>query len=453
MDFSTIILAAGQGVRMQSSIPKVMHQVASKPLIGYIIAVIEELKTKENLIVIGPNMDILRDYVMLENGTIKLTVQEERLGTGDAVKVGLKSLNSNSDILVLYGDTPFIKPRTIKKMYELLHKNQQNALVVLGFIAKNPAKYGRLIVDQKDILKDIIEFLDCTEEQKKINLCNSGVMLIRKEYISDLLEQVQPNNAKKEYYLTDLVKIALSKNLTCCYLTIDEFEAVAINTREELARAEEIIQRQLRKKFIENGVTLIDQNSVHFASDTTIEPDVTIYPQVFFGPGVEVKSGSEIKSFSHLEGAAIGNNCIIGPFARVRPGTTLDKQVKIGNFVEVKNADIKQKTKINHLSYIGDISIGESTNIGAGTVICNYDGFNKHHTNIENNVFIGSNTTIISPVNIDGESIIGAGSVITENINKGDLAISRSKQHNIIGKAKEIRKKKLKQQSENKPAL
>jgi len=338
-------------------------------------------------------------------------------------------------------------------MYEMLLESPKNALIVLGFIAKDPAKYGRLIINQKDELEDIVEFLDCDKQQRKINICNSGVMLIRKEYANKLLNKIKPNNAKKEYYLTDLIKIACKEHLVCRYITVDEDEAVAINTREELAKAEEIIQRQLRNKFVANGVTLVDQNTVYFAIDTIIEQDVIIYPNVFFGSGVKIKSGSEIKSFSHLEGATIGNNASIGPFARIRSGTTLGDKVKIGNFVELKNSQINQDTKINHLAYIGDTTIGESVNIGAGTITCNYDGFNKYKTDIAKNVFIGSNTAIVAPVTIKEGAIIAAGSVITQNVNKDDLAVARAEQSNFAGKAIHIREKKLKDQAEKRPDL
>lgn len=455
MNLSTIILAAGKGSRMLSKLPKVLHKVASRPLIGHITDLIKSLGTdvKEKVAVIGAEMQDLHEYIMMQDGTVKCVVQEERLGTGHAVKVGLEHVKNDGDVLVLYGDTPFLKPGTIKKMHAMLNLEERNALVILGFIAKDPALYGRLVINNHDELTEIIEFLDCTDEQKKINICNSGVMLINSKYIRKLLAQIKPQNAKQEYYLTDLVHIARKEGLICRYITVDEFEAVAINSREELARAEAIIQNQLRKKFIANGVTLIDQNTVYFAMDTIIENDVIIHPNVFFGPGVTIKSGTEIKPFSHIEGATIGANAIIGPFARIRTGTNLGNKVRIGNFVEIKNSEIKDETKINHLSYIGDAKVGENVNIGAGTITCNYDGFNKYATHIMDGVFIGSNTALIAPITIGECAMVAAGSVITQDVGSNDLAVARSKQENLEGKALTLRNKKMREREKNKPYL
>lgn len=456
MNLSTIILAAGKGTRMKSSIPKALHEVASKPLIGHVINLINNLDTQANVVVTGPSMKEMERYINAEGSGMHCITQNDRLGTGHAAQIGLDYIiksqeENNSDILVLYADTPFVKADTIKKMYKLL--DSETAVVLLGFIAKDPAKYGRLIINNKNELKEIVEFLDCTEEQREINICNSGIILINGKYASSLLDKIKPNNAKGEYYLTDLVKIANDSNIKCKYITIDEFEAVAINSREELVQAEAIIQHQLRKKHLSSGVTLVDSSSVYFAIDTEIEEDVIIYPNVFFGLGVKVKFGCKIKSFSHIDGAHIDENVVIGPFARVRPGAHIKSSAKIGNFVEIKNTTVGERSKINHLAYIGDTTIGQEVNIGAGTITCNYDGFSKHKTTISDGVFIGSNVSLIAPVNISSQSIVGAGSVITENVEEGDIAISRAKQINLKNKAYLLRSKKNKDLSKEQSKL
>jgi len=445
MSISVIILAAGEGKRMKSRLPKVMHKVASRTMVGHIIDLVKTIDAKEVVSVIGPNMDILREHILSHGVPIKCVVQENRLGTADAVKIGMKEIRSGGDVLVLYGDTPFIASSTISRMKILLDANSKNALVVLGFNVKGPSEYGRLIVNDKNELQAIVEYLDCDLEQREINLCNSGVMLINHKYISDLLSNVTNNNAKKEYYLTDLVEIAHSKKLICQYVAVSKEEAIAINSREELAEAEEVIQKSLREEIIKKGVTLIDKNTVYFARDTKIDSDVVIYPNVFFGTNVEVKSGVTIKSFCHLEGAMIGEGSTVGPFAHLRPGTALASHAKIGNFVEIKNSSIGESSKVSHLSYIGDSEVGKEVNIGAGTITCNYDGFAKHKTQIEDDVFVGSNVSLVAPVSIGAGSIIGAGSVITHDVCKDSLAVGRSKQQTYPDKALVMKKKKLKE--------
>jgi bifunctional UDP-N-acetylglucosamine pyrophosphorylase/glucosamine-1-phosphate N-acetyltransferase len=494
MNLSVIILAAGEGTRMQSTIPKVLHQVASRPLIGYVIELAQEIKAKEQVMVVGPNMQELETYAQQSNPQLTCIVQQNRRGTADAVKVGLQALQGDEDVLVLYGDTPFISKASIESMYELLQSNPKTAVVVLGFAPRDPAQYGRLVVsralaklahgsemqgaterrnasvlnihadpstgatqqiapgvefcksssDDDSELLDIVEFVDCTPEQRMIDLCNSGVMLIRKDLAHELLASIKPDNAKKEYYLTDLVKIARQRGLVCAYVEADEFEAMSVNNKVELAIAEVEMQGYLKGKFLRKGVTLIDPDTVHFAFDTDIEPDVIVQPYVFFGPEVQVKSGSVIKSFSHLEGATVGADSVVGPFARLRPGTILEDDVKIGNFVEVKNSRIHQGAKVSHLSYIGDAELGRSVNIGAGTITCNYDGFAKHKTVIADRAFIGSNTALVAPVTIGEGAIIGAGSVITRDVAPDDLGIARSEQRNLSGKAAQMRAVKRK---------
>ncbi|MBP9792205.1 MAG: bifunctional UDP-N-acetylglucosamine diphosphorylase/glucosamine-1-phosphate N-acetyltransferase GlmU [Rickettsiales bacterium] len=441
MKISALVLAAGAGSRMMSVLPKPLHKIAGYPMIDHVLKTLFGLGINDIRVVIGPNMDNLEKHVLGTNKEIKILVQQDRCGTADAVKVGLD--NRYDDLLVLFADTPFIKDATIKKMYELLHEDHKNnAVVVAGFVAKDPAAYGRLVVDNNNILKQIVEFLDCDDTQQKIGLCNSGIMLINATHASELLNEIKNNNAKNEYYLTDLIHIAHAKKLFCKYIVIDESEAVAVNSRMELNQAEKLIQEKLRDRFIHSGVTIVDKSSVFFAIDTVIEQDVIIHPHVVFGPKVKIHSGTEIKSFSHIEGASIGEDNIIGPFARIRTGTETLNNVSIGNFVEIKNSVVKEKTKINHLSYIGDSYMGKKVNIGAGTITCNYDGYNKHITKILDGAFVGSNVSLVAPVSVGKECIIAAGSVITSDVDDHDLAVARVEQRNFANKASYIRKRK-----------
>lgn len=444
MSISTIILAAGEGKRMKSKMPKVMHEVASRSMIGHIFDMIKKVENDELVTVIGPDMEVLRQHVLSEYTTARCVVQEKRLGTADAVKTGIKELKHDNHVLVLYGDTPFITDGTISKMKQVLDSDSKNALVVLGFEVMSPNEYGRLVVNKDNSLEEIVEFLDCSLEQRKIQLCNSGVMLIHKKYVSDLLSDVKNDNAKKEYYLTALVSIAKGKGLSCQYVAVSEEEALAVNSRDELAEAEMVMQNKLREKFINEGVTLIDRETVYFSEDTEIAHDVIIYPNVFFGRGVKIHSGAVIKSFCHLEGAEVGPNATVGPFAHLRPGTILEEKVKIGNFVEVKNTKFGPYSKASHLSYLGDSDIGKSVNIGAGTITCNYDGFEKHNTKIGDESFVGSNSSIVAPVKIGSGVIIGAGSVVTDNVENDSLVVARTKQKNYLGKAKVIHNKNRK---------
>jgi bifunctional UDP-N-acetylglucosamine pyrophosphorylase/glucosamine-1-phosphate N-acetyltransferase len=452
MSLSIIILAAGQSLRMRSPLPKVLHKVASRAIIDYILETVKAIAAKDTVMVVGHHMDILEDHVRNKNSAIKFALQQKKLGTADAVKSGLSELKDlDRDILILYGDVPFITPETISKMRSKLAEDKKNALVVLGFEAQDPAQYGRLSIDQSGQLKKIIEFLDCNEEEKQITLCNSGVMMVRGQHLEQLISKVKPNNAKGEFYFTDIIGIALEQGLVCEYLITKEEEVAAVNNRKDLAKAEGIIQKSLRNKFLEEGVTMIDATSVYFSADTSIEEDVTIFPNVFIGPGVVIKSGVQIKSFSHLEGATIEKNAIIGPFARIRPGTTLGENVKVGNFVEIKNSLIASGSKISHLSYIGDTEMGSNVNIGAGTITCNYDGFNKHKTTIADNVFVGSNVSLVAPVSIGKGAMIAANSAITEDVGSGVLAIARTSQTNIEDGATKISEKNQILQSKNKP--
>lgn len=447
-NISAIILAAGKGTRMHSHLPKVMHKIANKPMLGHVLANIKPLNLSEEIVVIGPEMADVEDYVRLEFGNARCAIQHQRNGSAGAVMIGLEHVqNSKNDILVMYGDHPLITSATIEKMYDSLRSNDRNALVLISFIAADPAAYGRVVVSDKNELERIIEFLECTDAQKETNLCNSGIMLIRGNLIRGLILQIHNRNAKREYYLTCLVSLARNSGYLCQHVTIDESEVMGVNSRADLVEAEKAMQRHLGQKALAAGVSLIDPRHVHFSADTILEQDVIVHPYVVFGPGVEVKSGAEIKSFSHIEGATIGKNAKIGPYARIRPGTEISENARIGNFVEIKNSKIAATAKINHLSYIGDTTVGAGANIGAGTITCNYDGINKYQTEIESGAFIGSNTALVAPVKIGANAIIAAGSVISKNVPAGALAVARTDQKNIEGKAEIIRRRKKKSQT------
>ena len=442
MSFSTIILAAGQSIRMQSVLPKMLHKLASTAMIDYVLATTKGLAVGESVIVVGPKMKMLEDHVQSKDVDIKFAVQKKKIGTADAVKIGLARLkNSNQNILVLYGDVPFVSINTIKKMHIKLLKDSKSALVVLGFEAEDPAHYGRFVINRGGHLQKIVEFFDCTKSEKHRTLCNSGIMMVRGKHIKQLVSKVKADNAKGEFYFTDIVGIALSQGLHCQHIITKEEEVVAVNNRKDLTIAEAIIQRNLRNKFLLKGVTLIDPNSVYFSMDTVVAKDVTIFPNVFIGPAVKIETGVQIKSFSHIEGAIIKKNSIIGPFARIRPGTNLGEGVRVGNFVEIKNSNIASGSKIGHLAYIGDTKMGRNVNIGAGVITCNYDGLYKHKTVIKNEAFIGSNVALIAPVSIGKGALVAASSAITKNVASCDLAIERTQQKNIKSGAKRITRK------------
>ncbi|MGD9649681.1 MAG: bifunctional UDP-N-acetylglucosamine diphosphorylase/glucosamine-1-phosphate N-acetyltransferase GlmU [Dongiaceae bacterium] len=428
---SILILAAGQSKRMRSSIPKVMHSLAGRPMLYHLIDTARSLKPEKLAVVIGKEMEKLPG--------IPCVTQHPARGTGHAVQVAAKELkNTNGPVLILYGDTPLVTPGTLHQLIDALKKN---AVAILGFRPLDPGQYARLVTDKRGQLKQIVEFKDADNATKKIDLCNAGVMAVQGKHLWNLLNKLQTNNAAKEYYLTDLVKLANAQKLSCTAIEASEEEVIGINTRGDLALAERFLQDQLRARHLANGVTMQDPASVYFSWDTEINSDVTIEPHVYFGPGVSIGEGTTIKAFCHIEGAIIGRNTRIGPFARLRPGTELEDAVHIGNFVEAKNTKMAKGAKANHLTYLGDTVVGEGANIGAGTITCNYDGFNKSKTTIGKGAFIGSNTALVAPIKVGDNAIIAAGSVITEDVANEDLALSRTPQINKRGLAKRMRQK------------
>lgn len=433
--FACVILAAGKGTRMRSTMPKVMHRLAGVPMFSHVFSAVSPLSPDKKIMVISSGMEQVKESALkIDNDTV-FSLQEKQLGTGHAVLQTKEYLSGyKGKILILYGDTPLITTKTLEN---ILSCAQSAEVVVLGMRLDNPYGYGRLLVDGNGKLQEIIEERDASDQQKKINLCNSGVMAVSGKYLFSMLEKLTPNNNAGEYYLTDIVGIAGDMNLHCQVVEADAGELSGINTRKQLAAAELVMQNRLRLKMMDEGVTLIDPMSVYFMADTKIAPDVVIHPQVIFGAGVKIESGVEIRSFSHIEGAHIKSGAIIGPFARLRAGSVIGNNSHVGNFVELKNTNLGDGAKANHLSYVGDAQVGEKANIGAGTITCNYDGTNKHKTIIGEGAFIGSNSSLVAPVNIGCGALVAAGSVITEDVPDAMLAIERSQQLN-----KERRKKK-----------
>lgn len=415
---------------MKSTLPKVMHKLAHQPLIAHVLAAQAALLPEKTIVVLAEGME----SVAAVCGDAAIAIQKTQQGTGDAVKSALPLLkNYSGTVLVLYGDTPLITPETLARVLEA---SQSSDMVVVGFEQDDPTGYGRLVVNTNDQLTAIIEEKDASDDEKMIDLCNSGIMAFRGVHLPELLAALTTDNAAGEYYLTDTVAHANAKGLRCRVVVADSEELAGINTRGQLAEAEHVLQWRLREKAMENGATLVDPQTTYFAADTVLGRDVIVHPQVVFGPKVTVEDGVEIKSFSHLEGAVVKKNAIIGPFARLRPGSVIGENAHVGNFVELKNTKLGDGAKANHLSYVGDSDVGAGANIGAGTITCNYDGVNKHKTTIGAGAFIGSNSSLVAPVTIGEGAIIGAGSVITQDVEANALALERSQQVVKSGRGK-----------------
>jgi bifunctional UDP-N-acetylglucosamine pyrophosphorylase/glucosamine-1-phosphate N-acetyltransferase len=442
---SIIILSAGKGTRMKSNTPKVLHKIAGREMLNMAIDVAKKTNPKNITIVISQELQEYQDKIISQHPdfSIDFAIQAEQKGTGHAVSSAI-NLSKNTDkyhgkVLILYGDTPLISLDTLNKM---LLKLDSFKICVLGFENYQNNSYGRLVTDSQNNLLKIIEVKDADEQQKKITLCNSGVIAIDGKILPDLLADLKNNNATQEFYLTDIIEIANQNGHKATYISTFIEEVLGVNSRVELANLEKIFQKQIRQKMMENGVTLVAPKTVYFSYDTIIANDTIIHPHVVFGEKVIIDSLVEIKSFSHLEGVHVKQHAKIGPFARIRPQTTIEEGVNIGNFVEIKKSTIGNNSKINHLSYIGDTKIGKSSNIGAGTITCNYDGFKKYTTQIGNNVFIGSNSALIAPLIIQDGAMIGAGSIITKNVDANDLAIARNLQKNLPNGANKFRNSK-----------
>ncbi|MCP4923331.1 MAG: bifunctional UDP-N-acetylglucosamine diphosphorylase/glucosamine-1-phosphate N-acetyltransferase GlmU [bacterium] len=426
-DICTVILAAGKGSRMRSKTPKVLHKVGGLPLVHHATNAALSLKPKKTVLVLAQDLPDVISYTQENISHAHVAFQDEQKGTAHALLCARKHLeNFQGTVLVLFGDTPLIRPGTLKKLAVCCEKG--SAVTVLGMELENPGHYGRLVTDGQDKLQRIVEYKDATPQIRKITLCNSGVMAFDGRTLLSILDSIQNKNQAGEFYLTDAVAIAQAKGLKTSFITSHWAEVQGVNSKSDLAQVEKTFQMRRRQDALDSGVTLIDPESTHFSHDTYLAQDTVIHPHVVFHPGVHVEAGAEIREFTSLEETRVGAQSIVGPFARLRPGTVLKKEVRIGNFVEVKKSTIDKGAKVNHLSYIGDAKIGEKANIGAGTITCNYDGASKWPTHIESGVFIGSNTALVAPVTVGKDAIVGAGSTIVRDVPRGAVSLARSEQ-------------------------
>ena len=435
MSLALIVLAAGKGTRMASDLPKVLHPIAGAPMLVHALRAGAALEPERICVVTGHGAEAVEGAAAEYDPAITAVRQETQLGTAHAVAQARSALAGHGgDAIVLYGDTPFITPETLRRMIDA----RSNAdLVVLGFEAADPGRYGRLMM-AGEALERIVEFKDASDEERSINFCNSGVISADSATLFDLIDAVGNDNAAGEYYLTDIIGIARARGLTATAIACDEAETLGVNSRAELAAAEALFQDRARRTAFEDGVTLSAPGSVYFAYDTVIGRDALIEQNVVFGPGVTVESGARIRAFSHLEGCHVSRGAIVGPYARLRPGAELAEDVRVGNFVEIKNAVLDTGAKVNHLSYVGDADLGAKCNVGAGTVTCNYDGARKHRTAIGAGAFIGSGTMLVAPVDVGAEAMIASGSVITQDVPEGALALGRAHQVNKSGLGKKL---------------
>ena len=435
MSIALVILAAGKGTRMNSDLPKVLHQIAGAPLLVHAMKSGASLEPEKTVVVAGHGFEAVQKAATNWDETAEVVHQQEQNGTGHAVMVTREALAGFSgDVMVLYGDTPFVQPETLERMVKA---RGDHAVVVLGFHDDTAEKYGRLVMEG-DTLTAITEYKDADAVTRDIDFMNSGVMLIKGDVLFYLLDDTNSENASGEYYLTDIVEVARNKGFTSTAIACDVSETMGVNSRAHLAEAEAAFQVRARAELMEEGVTLVDPSSVFLAHDTVIGRDTLIEPNVFFGPDVTVESGAHIRAFSHLEGAHVSRGGVIGPYARLRPGAELAEDVKVGNFVEIKNAQVDAGAKVNHLSYVGDAHIGEKANIGAGTITCNYDGVMKHKTTIGKSAFIGSNTMLVAPVTVGDEAMTASGSVIIKDVSDGALALARAQQVEKPGMARKL---------------
>jgi bifunctional UDP-N-acetylglucosamine pyrophosphorylase / glucosamine-1-phosphate N-acetyltransferase len=432
MSVAVIILAAGMGSRMKSDKPKVLHQIAGAPMLVHAMRTAQGISAEKTVIVTGHGARDVEKAAAAYNDTTQFAHQSAQEGTSHAVQQTATALQDFSgDVIVLYGDTPFVQPETLQAMLDKKHEG--HGVVVLGFHAADPARYGRLVTSDDGLLEAIVEYKDATKEQRKIDFCNSGVVCVDAKLLFSLLGDVTNDNASAEYYLTDIVGLARGRGLTCAAIACAETETMGVNSRADLAAAEVAFQTRARNLAMDNGTTLIAAETVWFAYDTIIGRDVIIEPNVVFGPDVTIENNATIRAFSHLEGCHVSQDAIVGPYARLRPGAELANGAKVGNFVEVKAAQIGEGAKINHLSYIGDTNVGAEANIGAGTITCNYDGVFKHKTEIGKRAFIGSNTMLVAPVAVGDDAMTASGSVVTADVPDGALALGRARQENKLG--------------------
>ncbi len=435
----TLILAAGEGTRMRSDLPKVLHPVAGLPMISHVIRASVGAASDAIGVVVGNSSDDVAEIATGESNSVEIHIQDKRLGTAHAVMSAKGALDRGyDDVLVLFGDAPLLRHETLTRMRDTLAAGANVA--VLGFRTDRPDGYGRMVEEGGKLVR-IREHFEASEEERRINLCNGGIMAIDGANALELVNSITNDNAKGEYYLTDIVEIAGNRGLEVIAMEASASELLGVNNQVELSEAEHIWQQRAREQAMLEGVSMSAPHTVFLHHDTELAQGVSIEPNAVFGAGVRVSAGAQIRAFSYLEGAEIGENTVVGPYARIRPGTVMEKGSKAGNFVEVKNAHVREGAKINHLSYVGDGDIGRNANIGAGTIFCNYDGTNKHKTVIGEGAFVGSNSSLIAPVTIGDGAYVASGSTVTDDVPDDAMGVARGRQVNKEGYAKAIRKR------------
>ena len=423
---------------MRSALPKILHEVAGRPMVRHVLAALEPLDPAAVVVVVGQGAEQVAKAV----APATTAIQHPPRGTGDAVKATRAALAASlaglADVVILYGDTPLLQSATIARLLEA-RREAGAAIAVAGMRPADPGPYGRLVLGADGSVERIVEAKDASPEEAAITLCNGGIMAVAAEHLFDLVDRLRDINAKREFYLTDIVGIARGRDLSATYVELPAEEVLGVNTRAELAEAGALMQERLRRRAMAEGATLVAPETVFLSADTKLGRDVVVEPNVVFGPGVSIADNVRVRSFSHLDGATIAEGAIVGPFARLRPGAVLERDVHVGNFVEIKASRLGAGTKASHLSYLGDSDIGGGTNIGAGTITCNYDGFNKQRTVIGANVFIGTNTSLVAPVSVGDGAYVATGSVITSDAPADALTIARARQVDKPGRAAELR--------------
>lgn len=436
--FAAIILAAGKGTRMKSALPKVLHEIAGRPMLGHAMAAAGQAGAQEVLLVTAPDQDAVRAFADTQGGKITHCIQHQQLGTGDAVRAAFDAAGTQTRFVVMFGDTPLMQADVLAALAE-----DESDVAVLGFESEDAAAYGRVVM-QADTPTAIIEYKDADEATRAITLCNGGAMGLSRTALEKYLPQLSNDNAQGEYYLPDMVSLAHNDGAMTALVMASAEDTMGVDSRAGQAKAEGLMQARLRQKFLEAGVGMQDPDSVFFSFDTEIAADVMLEPHIKINPGVSIAAGTTIKAFTHLEGVRIGKHAAIGPYARLRPGTTVGDEAKIGNFVETKKADIGKGAKVSHLSYIGDAELGMDVNIGAGTITCNFDGFNKHLTKIGDGAFIGSNSSLIAPVSIGKGAYLGSSSAISKDVPDDALVVTRAAAREIAGWGAKFRAKNQK---------
>ena len=436
---STVILAAGKGTRMKSRLPKVLHEIAGRPMLGHVLANTRFDGSAKTVLVVGPDMDQVANYARNQRDDLAVVVQKSQLGTGDAARTALPELRGGEGVvLVVFGDTPLVRAGTLADMVETCRMS--GSIVILGFEAADPTGYGRILLDNGKVRR-IVEHKDANEEERRTRLCFGGPMAVPAAHFGKLLEGLSNENAQGEYYLTDVVSLGRDAGIDCVCVTCPEADIQGVNSRADLAAAEASLQQRMRREAMAEGVTFLDPDTVYLSFDTKFGRDVTVGQNVVFGPGCDIEDAVTIKAFSHLEGAKIAEGAEIGPFARIRPGSEIGRKARIGNFVETKKAKVEEGAKINHLSYIGDARVGAGANIGAGTITCNYDDYSKFFTDIGAGAFVGSNSSLVAPVKIGDGAYLGSGSVVTKDVSADALAVARGRQIEKAGWAAAFRAK------------